>query len=346
MGEILKILGPGEIGFEEYEEPELLTKQVRVNTLYSGISAGTEMSHYRGTNPFRKRKYDSVKKLFTDQEDPDYYPRGTGYEEVGKVCEIGSEVENIKIDDIIYGHWSHKSTHVLEEAVAHNQLLPKELEPVLGIFSQIGAIAFNSILDAKINLGETVAIFGQGTPGLIALQLAKFSGARVISVDVIDERLTLAKSLGADYTINPLVTPSAEYIKELTDNQGADTSIEFSGSISGLSDAIRSTVYNGRVVASGFYQENRGLALGEEFHHNRISVVCSQIGNLAPEYLNRWEIDRIYKTIMQLQADNLLKLKPLITHIEYFKDAKKIYDIINEKPETILQGVLDFGKGD
>ncbi len=343
MGKILKFYGPGDVRFDHYEEEVLQPGQVRLETLYSGISAGTEMSHFRGTNPFRKKVWDPERQLFIDKEDDAYYPRGTGYEEVGRVCEIAGSIAGIKTGDIVYGHWSHKSTHVLDGEIAAKHLLPAGLKPVLGIFSQIGAIAFNGILDAKINLGETVAIFGQGTPGLIAMQLAKLSGAEVIAVDINKRRLEVSGELGADFTINPEEASSAERIKDITGNRGADVSIEFSGSLSALSEAIRATVYGGRVVASGFYQGGGQLALGEEFHHNRIGLVCSQIGGIAQEYSNRWNMDRIYKTIMDLQVKKLIDLDKLISHIEKFEDAEKIYKLIDQHSESVLQGVLDFG---
>ena len=58
---------------------------------------------------------------------------------------------------------------------------------MLGIFSQITAIALNMILDADIHVGETVAVFGLGVPGQIAAQLARLNGARVVAVDALPE---------------------------------------------------------------------------------------------------------------------------------------------------------------
>ena len=343
MGTVLKIYGPGDVRFDEYEERKLDTDEVRLKTMFSGISAGTELTHYRGTNPYRYNKWNEQKRIFDNVENSEYYPRATGYEEVGKVVETGANVTKIKIGDVVYGTWTHKSTHIMDENKALQNKLPDGLEPVKGIFAQIGAIAYNSILDAQINIGETVVISGQGTPGLICTQLAHLAGAKVIAVDLHELRLEKAKKMGADIIINPVENNVGETVKDITNGMGADVCIEASGSIEALRQSIKACAYSSRVVALGFYQNDAsGLYLGEEFHHNRIEIVCSQIGGISPRLSNRWNIQRLYSTIMELQKENKLQLKELITHCVDFKDALKLYKIIDEHPTDILQGVLRF----
>ena len=93
MDKILLVESPRHIRFDEYEERVLEPNEVRVCTLYSGISAGTEMTIYRGSNPYAKKRWDSELKLFLNaDDDPRMYPTPVGYEEVGRVVEVGSEV--------------------------------------------------------------------------------------------------------------------------------------------------------------------------------------------------------------------------------------------------------------
>lgn len=343
MGTILRFYGPRDVRFDDYEEPALGPKDVRLLTLYSGVSAGTEMSHYLGTNPFRHKKYQPETKLFQTQEDPHYYPRGTGYEEVGRVTEIGADVTAVKPGDVVYGTWQHKSTHVLSEEVALRHKLPAKLDPVCGIFSHIGAIALNGILDAQINVGETVYISGQGTPGLIATQLARLSGARVIVADMLPSRREIGLKMGADIALDPASTDVGQAMKRETDNRGADVCIELSGSTQALAQCIRACTYSGRVVALGFYQkEAAGIYLGEEFHHNRIEIVSSQIGGMHPRYAYRWNNNRMYDTIMHLQAGGKLRLTELISHRVPFRQAETLYQTMEKAPADVLQGVLTF----
>lgn len=345
MGKLLVLKQPKQIGFEEYEERELLSNEVRIKTLYTGISAGTELTSYRGTSPFLNKKWDVNNRIFEKELETSWtFPlKQWGYEEVGEVIETGSAVTRVQVGDIIFGTWGHRSTHIAEEGFAADRKLHKELDPICGIFSHIGAIGINAILDANIHVSETVAVFGQGVPGQIVTQLAKLNGAKVIAVDLDDTRLAVSKKFGADITINSKKCDASKEIKEITKGLGADVAIEISGSPIALHEAIRCAAYSGRVVASGFMQgEPRGLFLGEEFHHNRINLICSQISGVDPALSNRWNRLRLNHTVMDLQKEGKLDLKGLITHIIPFDDAARAYETLDTGAEQVLQMVLSL----
>ncbi len=344
MGKVVRFTGPGEVEIADYPEREPGPDEVLLATLYSGISSGTELSHYRGTNPFIHKVQNPATHLFEQPAgDRHWYPRSSGYEEVGQVIAIGPGVSGVGLGDLVYGMWQHFSTHIMDGATARRQKLPSGLDPICGIFSRIGAIALNGILDAGINLGETVAVFGQGTPGLIAGQLARLSGATLIVVDLYENRLRLAASLGANHTIDASAVDPAAEIRRLTGGAGADVCLELSGSGLALQQAIRAVATGGKVVALGFYQgETRGLYLGEEFHHNRVQVICSQIGGINPCLSQRWDHARLSGTIMNLQARGKLPLRELITEVYPFEHAADAYRRLDKDAGSAVQLVLDF----
>jgi threonine dehydrogenase-like Zn-dependent dehydrogenase len=348
MGTVVVFTGPRMVDFESYEDPPLKSQELRVRTLYSGISAGTEMTAYRGSNPYLSKQWDPKNRLFLSSEAPSQpYPlSGWGYEEVGEVVEVGPDVTSLKVGDIVYGTWGHRTHHVLQEEYAAKRIKPEGLDPLLAIYSHLGPIALNGILDADIHVGETVAVFGLGVLGQIIAQLARLNGARVFGVDMIEKRLGLARELGAiEEGFDPRDGSPAEKIKALTDGRGADVTIEVSGSARALNEAIRATAYSARVVALGFLQgEAAGLLLGEEFHHNRINLVCSQISNVNPALSYRWDRLRLIHTIMDLQEKGSLNLRPVITHVIPFKQAAEGFQILDETPEQALQVVLDFSQ--
>jgi 2-desacetyl-2-hydroxyethyl bacteriochlorophyllide A dehydrogenase len=348
MGKGVVFTKPRTVGFESYDDIPLGSHELRVRTLYSGISAGTEMTAYRGSNPYLSKQWDAKNRLFLPSESPSQpYPlSGWGYEEVGEVIEVNSEVTTLKVGDIVYGTWGHRTHHILQEDYANKRIKPEDLDPILAIYSHLGPIALNGILDANIHVGETVAVFGLGVLGQIIAQLARLSGARVLGSDLIEKRLELARQLGAiERGFNPKEGSSAEKIKEMTNGRGADVSIEVSGSSQALNEAVRATAYSARVVALGFFQgEAQGLFLGEEFHHNRIHLVCSQISNVDPALSYRWDRIRLIHTIMELQAQGSLNLRPVITHVIPFKHAAQGFQILDETPDQALQIVLDFSQ--
>jgi 2-desacetyl-2-hydroxyethyl bacteriochlorophyllide A dehydrogenase len=346
MGYVLNVEAPHRIGLSEYEEPPLAPGEVRIRTLYSGISAGTELTLFRGSNPYLAKAWDTANRLFMPSNKTWSYPRpAIGYEEVGEVIEVGPGVDNPRVGDVVWGTWGHKSTHVAAADWARQRQLPEGLDPVCGIFSQIGAIALNAILDANIHLGETVAIFGQGAPGLMITQMAKANGGFVIAVDRLARRLEAASDCGADVVLNGAEIDAPLRIKEMTGGRGADVSIEITGHYGAVRDAIRATAYNSRVIVSGFFQgEAHDLFLGEEFHHNRIDLVCSQISGVSPALDHRWDRLRLDQTVMRLQAEGRLDLKKLISHRFAADDLQQAYDLLEDSPESALQVVLEFNR--
>jgi threonine dehydrogenase-like Zn-dependent dehydrogenase len=339
----LLLKAPRELAFETLEAAPLGFDDVRIRTLHSGISAGTELSQYRGSNPFMHRRFDEPSRLFLDGEAPSWpYPvRNLGYEEVGEIVEVGAAVSDLKPGDRVFGTWGHRTHHVAPADYARERRMPDGADPRIGIFSHIGAVALNGVHDAQIRIGDTVAVFGLGVPGQIVAQAARASGARVIAVDPDPHRREIALANGAAEAIE--AAGAAEAIKARTGGKGADACIEVSGAAPALAEAIRAVAYSARVVAMGFFQgEVGGLRLGEEFHHNRVQLVSSQISGVAPEASYRWSKPRLWQTAVRLQHEGVLSLTPLITHTAPFAEAPDLFARIDRGEPGLLQAMLEF----
>ena len=332
--------------FEPLVSPDLVAGCVRLRTLYSGISAGTELSQYRGTSPFMNRQWDDRNRVFRDAATPSWtFPvRNLGYEEVGEVVEVGVGVTSLKVGDRVFGTWGHRTEHMWSEADASARRMPDGADPRIGIFSHIGAVALNGVHDAHIRMGDLVVVFGLGVPGQIVIQAARASGATVIGVDPVASRRAMAERLGADRTLDPTAGSVADIVKGETGGRGADVCIEVSGVPSALAEAMRTVAYASRVVAMGFFQgEARGLHLGDEFHHNRIELISSQISGVAPEASHRWSKPRLWQTAVRLQHEGRLNLIPLITDVVPFEQAPELFARLDKGDPAILQSVLQFG---
>ena len=108
--------------------------------------------------------------------------------------------------------------------------LPGELSFEEGAAISCGTgTAWNGLNKMDVNGKDIVAVFGQGPVGLSGTLSAKAMGARVIAIDVMDERLRLATELGADHTINAASNDPVQAIRDLTGGQGATASLETSG---------------------------------------------------------------------------------------------------------------------
>lgn len=345
MSVTLILEAPRQLGFRTERDPPLQPGELRLRTLLSGVSAGTELTYYRGTNPYLSKRWDETRRLFLPAEQgPCAYPvTHLGYEEVGEVVEVGPDVTGVAVGAQVFGTWGHRTHHVANLDYVRSRLMPAGADPVCGIFSHLGAIALNGVHDAALKLGDTVAIFGLGGLGQIVTLMARRAGARVIGVELHEARRALAQRLGTEHVIDPAKDHPALAIKALTGGRGADVCIEVSGAAPALHEAIRAAGYSARVVAMGFIQgEAKGLFLGDEFHHNRINLVCSQISGVAPERSYQWNKPRLWRTAVDLQAAGQIDLRPIISHRVPFAGAAGLYRQLDERPQEVVHAVLEF----
>jgi 2-desacetyl-2-hydroxyethyl bacteriochlorophyllide A dehydrogenase len=345
---VVQFTGPRQVEVAEHPSAPLPPGHLRVRTRYSGISAGTELTAYRGTNPYLTRTWDAEARIFRDGAPGMEYPvAGWGYSEVGEVTEVSPDVAGSPgtpaVGDLVWGIWGHRSEGVVPAEKLNGHTLPAGLEPLAGAFARVGAIAYNAVLASDIHLGEDVAVFGQGVIGLLTTRLAQLNGARVTAVDALDGRLEWAERYGASHTLDARTDDVAERVRESTDGAGADVAIEISGVYPALHEALRSVTVGGRVVASGFYQgDGAGLRLGDEFHHNRVQLVCSQIGGVPQQLVGRWTVDRLQQTFLRLVAEGQVDVKSLVSHVVPVADAADAYVLLDERPQDALQMVLEF----
>ena len=345
MAYLVQLTQPHQVELHEYQTPDPGPGEVRVRTLYSGISAGTELATYRGTNPYLQKQWDPEVGLFLPGQTTFSYPVDVwGYSEVGVVEALGPEATGVAVDEVLWGIWGHRSHAVLPAERLSGHQLPEGLDPIVGTFDRVGAVALNAVLATGVCVGESVAVFGLGVIGLLATQLLIAQGNDVLAVDTMPHRLKLAEGFGAA-TFPAREGDLALLMREQTAGRGPDRVIELTGSYPALHQAIRVAGVGGTVVAAGFYQgPGTALALGEEFHHNRVTIVSSQIGSVPPAFSTRWTRERLHETVMRLCAAGRIDPLPLVSHVIPAQDAAEAYRLIDKPPDGLLQVVLDFRK--
>lgn len=348
MSRFLRIVGPRNVAVVDQPSEPLEPGQVRVRTIYSGISAGTELTAYRGTNPYLTSTWDPESRLFHPGQKALGYPLdGWGYSEVGEVVETadadrGGTDAPVQVGDPVWGIWGHREEGVLAAESLRGHVLPPAMDPLAGAFVRVGAIALNAVLAADLGPGSTVAIFGQGVIGLLAARFAVLNGASVISVDGIAARREQALQWGAGQALSP--SPElADELRHITHGAGVDVAIELSGNYRALHEATRAVGADGTVVAAGFYQgEAAGVRFGEEFHHNRVQLLASQIGSVPNRLRSRWTVPRLQQTVVDHLSRGLVDASALVTHKFSLADSAKAYELLDTDPAAALQVVLEF----
>jgi 2-desacetyl-2-hydroxyethyl bacteriochlorophyllide A dehydrogenase len=339
----LLVTGPKASSLVQYDERPLGPDDVRAAALVSGISHGTELQLWRGTSSFRGRRFDPELRLFVEDEDDADYPIRIGYEWVGRVQEVGAGVRAVEPGALVHLPRPHAETHVfaVDELAGLPFRLPDGLPPERATLLQTTTIALQAVHDAALKLGDRVAVFGLGTFGLLAVQLARMNGARwIAAADLHAPRRALASRLGVDLVLDPAETDVGLELRRL-DGVGVDIAVEFSGTYAALRQAMRGVRVGGTVVAAGFYSGGE-LHLGEEFHHNRLTLVASMGGWSAPPREPRWPRPRARSLAAELLGAGELDVDSLITHRFAFADAPAAYELIDRQPEDVLRAVLVY----
>jgi threonine dehydrogenase-like Zn-dependent dehydrogenase len=341
--EVVAFTAPYEVVLVAYDAPPLVPGSVRVRTWYSGVSAGTELTAYRGSNPYLTRTWDATARLFLDGAPTFAYPvQGWGYSEVGEVVEVAEGVTGPAVGDVVHGIWGHRSEAVLPAVAVAERLWTGE-DPLAGTFARVGSIALNALLAADVRLGDRVAVFGQGVIGLLATRLAVLAGAEVVAVDAVQPRLDAARAMGAAHVVRADAPEGAGALVRAWSGGGVDSAIELSGNDRAIHEAVRSVVVDCTVAASGFYQGGaEHLRLGEEFHHNRVRIVASQIAG-TPVWLGpRWDQARLVRTFMDQVRRGGVDVRALVTDVVAAADVGTLFERLDRGDPGILQAVLRF----
>jgi 2-desacetyl-2-hydroxyethyl bacteriochlorophyllide A dehydrogenase len=303
--------------------------EVRIKTIASAISHGTEMLVYRGEVPA-----DLPLDLPTLAGDFSF-PIKYGYATVGRVLDAGAE--SFSAGDLVFVHHPHQDAFAVPAELPVR--LPDGLDPTPGLFLANLETALNVVHDAPLRLGETALVFGQGVVGLLVTQLLKLAGAdRVLAVDPIEKRRELALEVGADEAFEP-GEDLRERTLDATAGRGADLAVEVSSSGAALQGAIDAVATEGTVVVASWYGTKPvALSLGGHFHRGRVRLRSSQVGRITPELGARW--DRARRTEAALGLLPRLRLEELVSHRVPFEEARGAYRLVDEHPEETVQVVL------
>lgn len=348
---------PGEAYFFEYDEGPPGEGQVRLETLYTGFSAGTELTFFKGSNPYLHSRWDGERGLFVPGQPGLHYPVPfMGYMEVARVVESRSPA--FVAGQVVATTYAHKSGHTANPV--HDLLvpLPEGMDPILGIYvAQMGPIAANGILHADAELfgaevpalgvgvaGRPVVVIGGGVVGLLTALFAQQCGAaEVVVADPSPFRREKIEALGLEATTEEAAADLAKSRwHHGGSDRGADVVFQTRAHAGSLQAALRALRPQGTVIDLAFYQDGAdAVRLGEEFHHNGLSIRCAQIGRVPRGLGFAWSRRRLaLETIALLEEVGDDLLAHVITHVVPFDDGPAFLKTLAEDRPDFLQVVF------
>jgi threonine dehydrogenase-like Zn-dependent dehydrogenase len=252
---------PGQGELRRDELPALGEHDVRVRTLKSGISRGTESLVFNGRVP--KSLYETMRCPFQEGDFP--APVKYGYASVGIVEAGAPEL----IGRHVFCLHPHQDRYVVPAAAVVP--LPDALPDARAVLAANMETALNGLWDGAPRLGDRIAVVGGGVVGALAAALAaRIPGTSVEIVDTDPGRAALAAALGCRFALPDRAAGEADLV------------IHASGTAAGLATALSLAGFEARVLELSWYGDGPVAApLGEAFHAKRLCLVSSQVGAVA-----------------------------------------------------------------
>ena len=251
--------------------------RVLVQTLYSGISRGTEALVFGGRVP--ASQHETMRAPLMGGAFP--FPVKYGYSAVGQ-DPSGARVFVLH---------PHQNRFLAPRAMC--LAVPDQVPTRRAVLAANMETALNILWDAAPLAGERVLVIGAGVVGLLtAFLLARLPATRVTVCDIDPSRATIAASFGCAFA-SPAQAPGEQ---ELV--------VHASGSEAGLALALDRAAFEARIVeASWFGDRAPALKLGEAFHSRRLRIVGSQVGQIALPMRGRRNFTERLSTALELLTD-------------------------------------------
>lgn len=188
------------------------------------------------------------------------------------------------------------------------------------------ACVLHGIEEARVKLGDNVAIIGAGPIGLLHLLTVKKIGAeKTMVIDLVEERLKFAEKLGADETINAGREDVVEKVRQLTGGYGADVVIEAIGLPVTWEQALKLVRKGGTVLEFGGCPPGTEIKLNTELiHYGEVTV----LGTFHATPLH-------FRKVLNLIASKTIDVRPLITRKMMLEDIKEAFEILSTSKNEI-----------
>ena len=294
----------------DWPEPEgPVGNEVKTETIYSGITNGTERNQLIGGNYAPK-----------DEQLP---TGGNGYQNVGRVIEVGPDVSELQVGDVLY----MSAIHAEYVVIAEDDLLiklPDSIDRTEAALFGMTSVAMRTCRNTELKMGERVLIVGAGIIGQVAAQIAAVMGARATLCDINPNRLEIARQIGAAETV--LDVSGDGWEKGVADGT-FDAVIDFAG-VPGMEDQFISAVrQRGRVIliaGRGKVTYTFNLGQGREIQLKQNS------------HFDRDDLQNLCRLVDR----GLVKIAPLIRDVVPVSEAKRIYDTLRDNPNGLLGTVF------
>ena len=326
--------GPGEILIQNY---------------YSVVSTGTEISTIESANKSVSEKMqnssniekglellenEGVRAVWNAVFPKNILPIQLGYSSCGKIIEIGKDVKNFHIGDMVVSNGSHAEFVVVNQNLCSR--IPSETNEKEAAYTVLGSIALHGLRLSETSLGSKVVVVGLGIVGQLVCRLGEAQGSEVFGIDPDEMRRADNQNYYASIDDLPI--------------DEADTVIITAASESNepIEAATKIARNKAKIVVVGdiplnisrneFYYKELELVVSKSYGPGRYDKQYEVLGNDYPIEYVRWTENRNFEAFLKLLSQKQITIKDLITKEVEFTESPDIYDSFRteEKPLSIL----------
>lgn len=305
-----------------------------IQTHYSLISAGTELACLSG-----------VEAWFP-------FPGTPGYASVGEVVDVGGQVTDFALGDIVYSMGGHQQYQRLDSSNPRALCVkvPAGMNLAQAVFTRMVCVAFTALRVSSIELGDYVAVTGLGLVGNFAAQLAGLQGGRVIGLDLSGRRVELARACGVAHALVLNPATLEEDAAAITGGAGVTTLIEATGNPRALPPALPLVGRYGEVILLGTPRGAYESDLTEVLRH----VHLDGLGNVTFKGAHEWRypvprdafvkhsIRRNAELTLELIRAGELQVAPLHSHTLKPEQAEQAYNGLKHQKDDYIGVVFDW----
>lgn len=364
MKQVLQNLANGETSLVDVPCPKAKKGNVLIETTKTLVSVGTERMLVdfgkAGWVEKARSQPDKVKmvleKVKTDGLSTTYdavkskldQPLPLGYCNVGTVLD-GSDTD-FEVGTRVVSNGNHAEVvRVPKNLVA---AIPEGVDNESASFTVLGAIAMQGIRLIKPTLGETVVVTGLGLIGLLAVQILKANGCRVLGIDFDSAKCELAKQFGAEVVDLSKGEDALVAAEAFSRGRGVDAVLITASSKSNdiMHHAATMCRKRGRIVLVGvvglelsradFYEKELTFQVSCSYGPGRYDEEYEDKGKDYPLAFVRWTEQRNFEAILDLMASGAVDVKPLVSHRFAIDDAKAAYEKLDDRASLGI--VLDY----
>lgn len=323
--------------------------EILIKNHYSVVSTGTEIATIESSNKSVADKLqdssniqkglelfekEGVRAVWNAVFPKNISPIQLGYSSSGKVIEVGRDVKNFHVGDMVVSNGNHAEYVVVNQKLCSR--IPEETSPKDAAYTVLGSIALHGLRLSETSLGSRIVVVGLGIVGQLVCRLAEAQGSEVFGIDPDVARRKDNKNFFP--SIDDLPVDEVDSII-ITAASNSNEPIEAATKIARNKSKI---VVVGdiplNISRNEFYYKELELVVSKSYGPGRYDKQYEVLGNDYPIEYVRWTENRNFEAFLKLLSQGQISIQGLITNEIDFEESPEVYNSFNseEKPLSVL----------